>query len=664
MPPPSTRATTTSSPQAARRLSYAKVLLEAGDVATAERETCALLEDHPDDLTALNLFAKIKHIRGEISQAVACWAQLYARSPHNEVGLMTLSTILHLAKDPERGADQFVALGQLTPGRGPLQHLELEAPFRLFLARRPQEARAQFQRLARKARDRDRELFKLAVLADAWIAELSGDLQGACTVLEALGQQRGFETDTDRVLALLRLYEHIGTPDRLRAVLNICRYIEVHFEKISILSRLAAAHRRLGEDALAAEYEARYLQAFRYRMHRPSPAEVVEVAARRYIPLWRLRRLRLPSLTTMEADLGKSPGPRERALALILRGEFAAARDLLVADPHPLSRRYLADLAALGSDQAEALRLHLQLLAEEPEVDLDVPGWLLRRWGQDRAQEIGDANAIAAALSRKEVAGPLLSRYQGAIRAAPLRAPLWEELGLLHDLLGEAEEAARCQARALVLRDAEARGARPVGRVLAAAVYHFVGKAKGLVHEVWADRKPAGRGPGQGGVLRDEDILGNLAPDLKQAVRGIFLAVREYARAKLPHLTGDILDYDYTYKVTKEDEPSGGLSAGLPSALAFLSVFLQRPVPQDMAFTGMLVTDSHDVLLVRRIGEAEYKVKGAYNRNLRALVLPLDNRQDVLRNREVPLSICDEIVRYAASLDEVVRLVFGEEVWL
>lgn len=212
------------------------------------------------------------------------------------------------------------------------------------------------------------------------------------------------------------------------------------------------------------------------------------MAARRYIPLWRLRRLRLSAVGPAAADRGGAGGPRERALSLILSGgdEFAAARDLLAADPHPLSRRYQADLATLLSDQAEALRLHLQLLAEDPEVDLDVPGWLLRRWGQERAL------AIESALSRGEIAGRVQVRYQAAIRSAPLRAPLWEELGLLHDLLGQPEEAARCQARALVL----------------------------------------------------------------------------------------------------------------------------------------------------------------------------DNRQDVLRNREVPLSICEEIVRYAATLDEVVRLVFGEEIWL
>jgi ATP-dependent Lon protease len=199
-----------------------------------------------------------------------------------------------------------------------------------------------------------------------------------------------------------------------------------------------------------------------------------------------------------------------------------------------------------------------------------------------------------------------------------------------------------------------------VGRVLASAVYHFVGKARGLIHEVWATRRPAGRG--RAGFL--EEILGNLTPEMTQAVRNTFLSVREYAREKWPQQTQDILDYAYSYKVTKEDEPSGGLSAGLPTALAFLSVFLDRPVPQDVASTGVLVADSHDVLVVRPVGETEYKVRGACNRNLARLILPEGNRRDLADNPLVPAEVCAEIVRYASDLDQAVVLTWGEDVWI
>ena len=196
--------------------------------------------------------------------------------------------------------------------------------------------------------------------------------------------------------------------------------------------------------------------------------------------------------------------------------------------------------------------------------------------------------------------------------------------------------------------------------MLTAAVYHFVGKPKGIIHEVWAGRNPAEKG--RGGFLGE--ILGNLTTEMSQAVRNTFYSVREYARAKWPHRTGDLFDYTYTYKVTKDDEPSGGLSVGLPSALAFLSVFLDRPVPQDIASSGVLVADAHDVLVVRPVGEPEYKVRGAYNRNLRLILLPAGNRRELEETPLLPSPVRKEIVRYVSRLDEAVVEAFGADVWL
>src|SRR5579885_1203299 len=99
------------SPAPESRLPYARVLVELGELDEAEREIAEALDDDPGDLTALNLFAKIKHMKGELSQAIACWAQLHARSPHNEITLMCLSALLQIAKDPARGAGEYVALG-------------------------------------------------------------------------------------------------------------------------------------------------------------------------------------------------------------------------------------------------------------------------------------------------------------------------------------------------------------------------------------------------------------------------------------------------------------------------------------------------------------------------------------------------------------------------
>jgi ATP-dependent Lon protease len=179
---------------------------------------------------------------------------------------------------------------------------------------------------------------------------------------------------------------------------------------------------------------------------------------------------------------------------------------------------------------------------------------------------------------------------------------------------------------------------------------------------VWVDRESVAAG--RGGALANDQILGNVTDEMKNALRNTFLSVREYARAKFPHLTGDILDYNYTFKVTKEDERSGGDSAGLPAALAFLSVFLQRPLPQDVASSGVIVADAHNVLSVRAVGEADYKVQAACLRNLRRIILPGQNRPGLEQNSLVPRAICADIVAYADDLDDAVKLCFGADVFL
>ena len=201
--------------------------------------------------------------------------------------------------------------------------------------------------------------------------------------------------------------------------------------------------------------------------------------------------------------------------------------------------------------------------------------------------------------------------------------------------------------------------ARVSGKVLAAAVHRFFGRPSGLIHELWATREMPP--PGQaGGTLRREDILGAVSDELKDSVRNTFLAVREYARARYPHRTRDILEYNYCYKVTKEDEPSGGTSAGIPTALAFLSLFLQEPVAADMASTGTLVADAHDVLTVGPVGDIEYKVDAACHRNLGAILVPRGNRLQLEESGHVPPAVTAAVVRYVGDLDEVARQAFGE----
>jgi tetratricopeptide (TPR) repeat protein len=631
-------------------LAHAQVLVEIGELAEAELALAAAIEAAPDDLAALSLLAKVKHIRGELTRAVACWAEIHRRSLGGEPALRHLGSMLHMAQDPRQAGREFVALGsQLV--RKPAAYRELEDAFRLLLENRPKEALAHCAEVERRHRAQGGEVYKLAVLARAWIAEMMGDLDGACAALEGLGRERGFANDTDRILALASLYERIGTKERLEAAANVCHFLERANGGVPVLGRLALVYRRLGLLDLAREYEALHLRAFRRAMHRPSFEDVVRTAARRYLPLARLAAI----------ELAEAPGEppaeasgRERAIARALGGDRAAAVDALRAGDEPIDWKYLADLAALEGDLPRATDLYLRAARADPE-DLHVVAWLLDRFAEVRSP------AIAAFFGEQ---GPRLeARLDRAVRAEPRDARAWRRLAtLLAARPDAASRAPRAAARATALEQAARRLAAPVGRVMAAAVYHFAGSPVGVIHEIWTGREPAP--PGRGGTLPRGHVLGSLTDEMKASVRSCFLAVREYARAKMPHLTAAILEHDYSYRVTKDDEPSGGASAGLPSALAFLSTFLDRPVARAVASTGVVVADAHDVIVLGGVGEIEHKVAAAYHRNMEAIIVPAANRPEIEGSSLVPPAVSRAIVRYAATLDDAARLVFGEEIFL
>jgi tetratricopeptide (TPR) repeat protein len=636
----------------ARRLSEARVLLAIGEAREAEAAVSDLLQEAPRDERALTLMAKIKHVLGALSEAFACWAQAWALRSEEPTAAaqMRLETMLQMARDPERGAGEFLAVGHLQLWRKPAAMLELETVFTRYLERKPDEAKAESRDVARRYRGKDADVYKLAVLAEAWIAELTGDLDGARAILELLGEERGFENDLDRALALARVYERLGDPETLEKALYVCGFLArtlATFERVISLGRLARLSRALDRPEEAEGYEGAFLAAYHTAMHRASRAEVTAVAAGRHLPLAALTAARL---TPPDPDEG-SPR-RQRAILAALDGDRERARELFAAGEEVLDLAYLGDVALAEGRRREALRLYLEVARRDPD-DRRLISWLLAH-----AEEKGAA-AVVRHFADGKTGSRALGLLQSFVEQFPLRAETWRALAALHRVRGDVVEAERCAQRAEALLAAARRRDRAVGRALSAAVYHFAGGAKGLVHEVWVQRQAE---PGAGGRLGD--VLGTVTPEFERAVRNTFVSVREYARAKLPDRATALDDYLYTYKITKEDEPSHGLSAGLPSALAFLSAFLDRPLPQDVAASGILVADAHDVLVVHPVAEAEIKVHGAYNRDLRMLLLPAGNREELLESVQVPRTVCEETVRFVASLDEAATLVFGPELWV
>ena len=630
------------------RLQLARVLIAVGELRDAESEIAAAIEEDAEDSSAFGLLAKVKHMRGELSEAVACWARTHANGSANQAARMHLDAMYGLALDPERGAGEFLAIGHKQLVRKPMAYLALEEAFVHYVARRPAQAREHCQRVADRHRTRDRDLYKLAVLADAWIAQHAGDVGVACEVLEALGRERGFETDRDRICTLVDLYEVDGTPERLRAAVNICRFLERTDPVPWITGRLAKLLRRLGHDAQADAYEARHMIEFRRGMNRPIRADLIRVAARRYLPLRRLRAVACP-----DDDLPDAPSRAELlvAQALAVGGEQASLSPAFEA-LGGCHLGYAAEIAWLGGDAPRAAELWRAALAAEP-TDVHIVRAALGD------QDCG--HLVVAQLTDELPVDRLTQTLNDALEMDPRDPRPWRALGLLLQSSAPAR-AQKAIERADAIEETRRATKGRIGLTLAAAVYRFVGRSKGLIHELWASRTPCEGGPSNG-VLTAESILGNVTDDMRSGIQATFVSVREYARVTFPHLMADAGDYKYGFRITKDDEPSSGTSAGLPTALAFLSVFLQRSVHQDLAFTGAIVADAHDVLIVGPVSDLEDKVRGAYHRDLRGIVVPAANRSDVAASPLVPSAVAERFCHYVSRFDDAVKIAFGEDIF-
>lgn len=630
------------------RVRYAKVLVELGCLLDAEHEVAEALYARPDDGDALALLTKIKHIKGELSSAIAGWSELHARARRKApTARLRLLALLHLAQGPPPAPAALVDVAPTRVVKKPVVYAELEQAFRAWLGQRPAEARARCRLFALRVRGGDAELYKLAVLAEAWMAEQSGDLVSARALLEELGRERAFAADLDRVLALAPLYERIGTREALEAAAHIYGFLARSTDGFVANGHLADLYRRLGDDVRARAAEHAHVVEFRARMLRPDLRDAADVGAGRYLPLPLLARAGLPD------DGSDPPALRGRAIALALRGGLAEARAAFTQQGELLDEKYLADLCVLEGDDEGALARTLAVAREDPD-DL----WLVLRL-LDHLRERPHDDDVLAYFRAGQRAARAREALSSRLEADPRDGALWHRLVALDAIAPPPHAIGTASAACAFTVEESARGRRhAVGRALAASVYAFPGGAReGLIHEIWAGKEPAPRGTG--GTLADEHIFGNLTPEMHKDVKSTFLAVREYARAKLPHRASTLMDFRYTYKVTKEDEPSGGASAGLPTALAFLSLFTDEPLPQDLAATGRIVTDAHDVLTVHGIGDIAYKVRAACHRNLRALLAPSMNRAELLSSPLVPRAVSLDMTRFVSTFDDAVRAVFG-----
>ncbi len=646
------------------RLVLARVLLEAKELAEAERVVLDALEQEPTSLSALNLLAKICHVAGRLTDAVHLWRRIHLLAPSREGALAELGLIHRLAAG-ESPPDRFVAIGQDTYLRKHPAQVELEAAFARFKSRDFTGALQICESVASQWKDAP-PIYKLAVLQKAWFQERTDDLDGARATLVQLGRERGYETDVDRLSLLARVCERIGSPEAVRQAIHIYEHLNVHCGKLSALPRLAALWRAAGSPERGERYAREFERRFARRMHKPSPADIV-----RALSFWHVGLDRVPQRAPAEHEraavareirLATSLATRRRRRAVLawLSGDRARCRRLFdrltrsrLAAPRDFA--YLGDVLTAERRFDEAHRAYVEALRRDPSAR-DAP-WVRALEGIRRGV---DRSPLARVLTDADAAEHARAAVLTRARTRRIDPEAWRTAAALERLLDGPDKADAYEAKAAALERAR-RERADVGRVRVAAVYTLNGKPKGLIHELVATRRYLG--PHRGGTLGPDGLLGSVAADLRPLAATVLASTIDFVRTHWPHLSADADGYEYAVKFAKDDEPSSGASAGLPLAMAYLSLVLGREVPSDVAFTGAVVCDSRGEMALRPVGDASVKVKGAFHCDLRAIVLPEENRRDVELGDVVPPSISRALVRYCRSLDDVVEAVWGRSAW-
>jgi len=360
------------------------------------------------------------------------------------------------------------------------------------------------------------------------------------------------------------------------------------------------------------------------------------------------------STATALGDTAKAIAATEQlALLEALDGQHEQSaglwRALMTGDqPRAIHAKYFAEVCARNGDRPGASALYLAGLAQEAgAADPEVLTQLLE------APDPSTEALLAQLFARKERAQATVTRLRARARAEASRPEPWRLTAGFVRTMGDQALADRLQLKAERLE--QHRDSASIGKVKSVAAYSLAAHQYGFVHDIWVSRCACP----EGGL----SVLGNVADDMARDIDNVYESTRKYVQENFPHLAGALEAYRYTVKVSKDDRPSDGNSAGLALALAFLSRFLDLPMPQDVAFTGRLVVDSASRLRIAGVGAVDAKALGAYFAGMRSLFAPSETQGEVATSRLAPRDFWSGRVVYVADLDEVLDQVFGDSLW-
>lgn len=655
-------------------LLVARLLFSVGRVGDADRLLRPLVRARQDRADLLRFWARIKHTQGQLTEAIRTFERVHALCPAEPSALANLEMLHRLALHPEapKREMELELMKNDALARAHKAQLELERAFRLAGHHKFTSAVSICDRVAEQFKAADPILYKLALLEKAILLEGIGRFDSAIETLERLGNTRGFEVDKDRLRTLAKIYERRGSPEDLAKATKVHGFLFEQTRAPEFLSRMLAIARARGDSAEIERLERRFIEAFNAEQLELDAEQVLEAACLHYVPLWSLRGV-LPPREELRL-LAARPEPvspssvspdvhRRRALLLALLDEREASAEIyrrLIAEglSRPEDVKYFADMCEEQGDPSGATALYLAALSSEDVADAHVLGKMLA------LEDPAVLRLLATVFSDPEKRARTYEAIKQLAKAYQLQPAAWHTLARFELLIGRTADAERHRAKAEALERVRGADGPRIGHVQVAAVYEFQGQKQGMVHEIWASRYRVGpHALAEGGQLDEGSIFGNVARDMMRDIQNVFVAVRTFVQQKFPHLVEDLERHRYVLKVTKDDEPSGGNSAGIAVALAFVSVFLQKPIPRDFAITGSLVADSSSEIRLHRVADVDHKVLGVYQRRLSRLIAPAENRIDLEASHVVPRRVWESRVSFARNLTQVMKLVFGDDVW-
>lgn len=155
--------------------------------------------------------------------------------------------------------------------------------------------------------------------------------------------------------------------------------------------------------------------------------------------------------------------------------------------------------------------------------------------------------------------------------------------------------------------------------------------------------------PGYGNLYLTGNVQKSIEESAKVALNYIMGHAKEYKIDVKDIRNKDIHINALNYSIKKD-----GTSGGVAYTTSLLSLFLEKTIPNDVAFTGE-VTLHGDIC---KVGGIKEKIIGAYNNGFKIVYIPMENKNDL---DNVPIDIKDKItIKCVSDYKEVYNDLFKE----